>query len=495
MNYSVDTPAQAHRLWLNYYYDNNSMNISPSVMGKIEALYGSESDYNYIKIWEANAETDKTEYLISDDDMSFYNEKGQAKGKNATGYENSGSDKAKQWGNVIGDGVAIGGTVGAQAAADIAKITAKKAAESAAKKAAKSAAAAALPNAGKGAKIVAEGDKLLSEKAAETASKASKTADLSLIAACAMNAAIGAAALLKEANKEQAEALEILQGEMAQANSQTIQEQNNMKKMAEELRQASDEASEANENANDRIVEEKSKNELYKVAYDELVAKNEAAKNGGEPLTDEEQEMLAQLVEYMTATNANMENIQNENAAILKDVNEDMGTYQQGYDDSAKVLGEIDGLTEYAEKFDESTKVAATLEGVLQGVNVADAGVNLTRALFRMGSLGWTGWGAVAYGAAAAAALAGGGMSTKEAVNQFNYAKIAGEEIKLRDNTQSSNEVSKENLKKHLTDDLAGNIETVNNLYLEMPDEVEAPEMVEIAKADPELQKKKDEEV
>jgi hypothetical protein len=59
--------------------------------------------------------------------MSFYNEKGQAKGKNATGYENSGSDKAKQWGNVIGDGVAIGGTVGAQAAADIAKITAKKA--------------------------------------------------------------------------------------------------------------------------------------------------------------------------------------------------------------------------------------------------------------------------------------------------------------------------------------------------------------------------------
>ena len=262
-------------------------------------------------------------------------------------------------------------------------------------------------------------------------------------------------------NKDGKQACDAMQNEMTNAQAALSETQADMKNMANELIELSDEANEANEDANDNLEEQKTEYDMYRESYEALKAKAES----GEPLTEEEKALYQELVKYMTETGENIEETQEEATDVVGELYEDMGSYQEGYDYAAETMGEVEGTTDFAAGFDSTTRTMCYVEAGAQTLNAVTAGIAATK-LMGKAFVGWA-FAAVGFAAAASSGVAAG--------QQIKWAGEVGTEIDMRKDTQSFNTETMDMYTEEI-DAYDGQMTGVEDLELEIPDDVEAPE-------------------
>lgn len=205
-------------------------------------------------------------------------------------------------------------------------------------------------------------------------------------------------------------------------------------------------------------------------SYEELMAKVES----GETLTEDEKALLQELIPVMQELGVSMEEMTEETTDVVGEIYDEMDTYQDGYDNAAETIGEIQGLTDYAESFDDATRTMCYVEGTAQSLNA----VSGSKAALQAGKFAASGglltswaWGFAAMGAAGAA------MSGVGASQQFSWAGEVGTEIGMREATQDLNTATNDIYDESIAD-YEGYMSNVEDLELEIPDDMEAPEEV-----------------
>lgn len=418
---AINSQSYAYKCWYNYNYGNNTMGISAKDMGEITQTWDSQ-----LKNWQATALNDENAYEIEDDDFSTakMNGKNQAK-EAADGYSGK-----KSYGSVVNLGLSIG-------AATTGKVVGN-----------------GLAKMGLGFKDVTGGHKAVADTG---------KCKMSDIATVVMAAAVAAKYWVAKPNKEAKEACDALQDEMNTAQLSLNDAQSNMQDMRSEIENLSDEAQVANEDANGEIEDKKSEFDTYKASYDALIEKMQS----GEPLTDDEKELLQELVPIMQQLGLDISDIQGETTDGVAEIYDEMGTYQEGYDNAAETVAEVEGLTDYAEGFDSNTKTMCYFEAGSQTLNASSAAIAATK-LAGKAFVGWA-FAAVGYAAAASSGIA--------ATQQYSWAGEVGTEIDMRKDTQdlnlATNDVYDESI-----DIYDGQLGVVNDLEIEMPKDLEDPDAV-----------------
>lgn len=422
---AVNSQSYAYKCWYNYNYGNNTMGISAKDMGEITQTWNSQ-----LSNWRATALDDENAYEIEDDDFSTAKMNGKNQAKEATGY-----DGDKSYGSVVNAGLSIAGATTGKVVGNVAAKT--------------------LNNAGA---CVKKGAVLEVGKAG-----AKKDVKLSDIATVVMAAAVAAKYWVAKPNKDSKEACDALQDEMNNATAALGDSQNEMSEMRDEIETLSDDAQMANEDANGEIEDKKSEYDFYKASYDALMEKV----NSGEQLTEDEKELLKELVPIMQQLGVDITDTQEETTDTVGEIYEEMGTYQEGYDNAAETVAEVQGLTDYAEGFDSNTRTMCYVEAGSQTVNAGSA----TLAATKLAGKAFVGWAFAAIGYAAAASS---GIATAQ---QMSWAGDVGTEIGMRKDTQDLNAATNDIYAESI-DVYDGQMGVVNDLEIEMPDDLEDPEAV-----------------
>lgn len=438
---ALNSQSYAFKCWENFYYGNNTMGIDSKSMGEIKQTWKEE-----IPNWQANALDDENAYEIPDDDFDNAYKNGRQAGQDATGYDGK-----------------TGGTI-ARGVGD----------------ATVAAAGAVLPFINTGINVGTKAVAKAAEKTGEgltgqAASAASKTLDkgsnASWIIGAPLNLVQGTLYQTLKPNKEEKEACDKLQDTMAESQAATMSAQEEMAAMGEELMTLSDEAATYNEEANEQIEEEKTEYDMYMQTYTALKEKAES----GEQLTEEEKALYTEIVGLLTESGEVIQEVQDDTSDTVTTIYDDMGTFQEGYDYAAETVAEIQGITDYAESFDKTTQVMCYVEAASQGLNVASSAKNAWQAGAFAMSGSWA-FGATAWAwAFVAMAAAGGAMSGVGAAEQINWAGQVGTEIEARKATQDLNAATNDVYEAEV-ENYDGWMSGVEDLELEIPDEIEAPE-------------------
>ena len=422
---ATTSQAYAYKCWYNYNYGGNTMKISSKDMGEITQTWNGE-----LKNWRATASNDENAYEIEDDDYSTAKLNGKESAKDKTGYDGG---KGGMIANSVGD-----------AALSVAGAVTGKLVGNAAGKALNSAGACVMNNGGKAA-IQSGG----------------KTVNLSDIATVVMASAVAAKYYIAKPNKDQKEACDELQNTMQDAQASLAAAQDDMSSAGDEIVDLSDEAQAYNEDANDEIEDKKTEYDMYKASYDALIEKV----NSGESLTEDEKALMQELVPMMQQLGVDIGDLSNETTDNVGEIYDEMGTYQDTYDNAASTMGEVEGVTDYAESFDGATRTSCYVEAGAQTVNATSAGL----AAARLAGKAFVGWAFAAMGVAAAAS------SGVAAAQQFKWAGDVGTEIGLRKETQDINATTTDMYDENI-DIYAGQMEGVEDLELEIPEDMEDPE-------------------
>ena len=418
---ATTSQAYAYKCWYNYNYGGNTMKISSKDMGEITQTWNGE-----LKNWRATASNDENAYEIEDDDYSTAKLNGKESAKDKTGYDGGkGGMIANGVGDVVASGfAAVGGKVVAKGMAKI----------------------------GLGYK-----DTLGGHAATEDAGKGK----LSDIATVIMASAVAAKYYIAKPNKVQKEACDELQNTMQDAKASLAAAQDDMSSAGDEIVDLSDQAQAYNEDANDEIEDKKTEYDMYKASYDALMEKV----NSGESLTEDEKALMKELVAMMQQLGVDIGDLSDETTDNVGEIYDEMGTYQDTYDNAASTMGEVEGVTDYAESFDSTTRAMCYVEAGAQTVNGISAGL----AAARLAGKAFVGWAFAAIGAAAAAS------SGIAATQQFKWAGDVGTEINARKETQDLNATTISMYDENI-DVYAGQMEGVEDLELEIPEDMEDPE-------------------
>ena len=432
---ALNSQAYAYKCWYNYNYGNNTMGISAKDMGEITQTWNSQ-----LNNWHATALDDENAYEIPDDDFSMYKKDGKEQAKEKTGHDggkagmitrgtvDAVAGAAGALGTTIGKNVAnkLGNAVGGA----LVKNSVEKVAGKAATKAIEGATEEAITEAGKKAlgeaaetateEAVAEaGKKAIGDAAGKEAGDKIANKNVSFIITAPLALATGTAYTVKKPNKDEKEACDALQDEMTNAQGALAEAQNDMGTAGDELTSLADEAQMTNEDANDEIEDKKSEYDMYRASYDALMEKVKS----GETLTDDEKELLKELVPLMQELGVGIQETQEEATDLTGDLYDEMGTYQDTYDNAAGTVAEVEGLTDYAESFDSATRTMCYVEAGAQTLNAASGG----KAALDAGKFAASGgiftawaWGFAAMGAAGAA------QSGVGAAQQFSWAGEVG---------------------------------------------------------------------
>ena len=434
---ATTSQAYAYKCWYNYNYGGNTMKISAKDMGELTQTWSGE-----LKNWRATASNDENAYEIDDDDFSTAKANGADSAKDKTGY--SGGGKTGIAVNTAVDaGLGIAGALSAGAATGVV-----------------GGGIANVANAAGGA-IKTGSAKILGEKS--IAVKGGKEAKGSAYTAAALAIATALKYRLSKPNKEQTEACKELKNTMNDAQASLQMAQSDMETAGDEIVDLSDEAQAYNEDANSDIEDKKTEYDMYKASYDALMEKAKS----GEPLSEDEKALLKELVPLMQQLGIDIGDLSDETTDKVGDIYAQMGDYQETYDNAASTMGEVEGVTDYAESFDSATKTSCTFETISQGLNSATgftAGAKLMAG-------GWWNW------ALGAASIAAGASSLSAAKEQNNWAGEVSDEIDARKITQDLNSGTTDLYDENI-DIYAGQMEGVEDLELEIPEEMEAPEDV-----------------
>ena len=421
MAININSEAYCRKAYLNYHCYGNTMGLTSEDMGKITQAWEGK-----IQSWQATVCSDENEYEFDDSDYSNYKSEGKQAAKEATGHDG-------KKGGTIAEGIGdlasnAAGTVitlfGSKIAGNVVKkVAIEKAVEGATEKAVET----TFNNIG--TKILGEKamDKIAAkgaEKATEnTAKEVSKT--LSAYAAAVLAIANATKYWAAKPNKEEKEACDALQTEMAGAQATLGETQSEMEAMSDEIIKLSDEANALNEETNQEIKDQKTEYDMYMQTF---LAIKEKVENG-EELTDSEKALYKSVMGYMEEINASINKISEATTNDVTKLYDEIGTYQEGYDVTAETMGEIQGLTDYAEGFDSATRNMCYVEAAAQSLNATTG----ARAAVRLFAGPWWNW--VMAGLAAAAGASSGIAATQ----QFQWAGEVGTEIDMRKATQTMN--------------------------------------------------------
>ncbi len=509
---ATTSQAYAYKCWYNYNYCGNTMKISSKDMGEITQTWNGE-----LKNWRATASNDENAYEIEDDDYSTAKLNGKESAKDKTGYDGGKGGMIARGAVDLASGVAgtLAATIGnkvankiagkvvkvvagkaageaskklvGEAAKNIAEKTVSKSATEAAKKAAteaatkagekaaeagvagfvgKAAEKAAAKAAEKAAEKGAEKGAEAGAKAAEKVTKAGKKIGWIITAPLAL--ATGTAYMAKKPNKDEKEACDELQNTMQDAQASLAAAQDDMSSAGDEIVDLSDEAQAYNEDANDEIEDKKTEYDMYKASYDALMEKV----NNGEALTEDEKALMKELVPMMQQLGVDIGDLSDETTDNVSEIYDEMGTYQDTYDNAASTMGEVEGATDYAESFDEATRIMCYVEAGSQTLNTASGG----KAALQAGKFAASGGIFTAWAwAFAAAGAAGAAMSGVGAAQQYQWAGDVGTEIHMRRDTQDLNATTTDMYDENI-DAYAGQMEGVEDLELEIPEDMSDPE-------------------
>lgn len=441
---ATTSQAYAYKCWYNYNYGGNTMKISSKDMGEITQTWNGE-----LKNWRATASNDENAYEIEDDDYSTAKLNGKESAKDKTGY-----DGGK--GGMIARGVvdtalgAAGATISYIGVNVLGKSASQSVANGLGNIMGEKAASKAVDKLGEGGLAQSQG----------------KTGVF--IIAAPLSLAVGTAYMAKKPNKDEKEACDELQNTMKDAQASLAAAQDDMSTAGDEIVDLSDQAQVYNEDANGEIEDRKTEYDMYKASYDALMEKVKS----GESLTEDEKALLKELVPLLQQLGIDIGDLSAETTEAVGEIYDEMGTYQDVYDNAASTMGEVEGVTDYAEGFDEATRTMCYFEGAAQTLNAASG----TKAALQAGKFAASGgiftawaWGFAAMGAAGAA------MSGIGTAQQFQWAGEVGTEIGLRKATQDLNATTISMYDENI-DIYAGQMEGVEDLELEIPEDMEDPE-------------------
>lgn len=466
---ATTSQAYAYKCWYNYNYGGNTMKISSKDMGEITQTWNGE-----LKNWRATASNDENAYEIDDDDYSTAKLNGKESAKDKTGYNGSSTGMVVNGINralisaagagatvaatTLGTKVGIGITkkLTGKAAEKTIEATTKKAGEEAVKKATEEATKKGLDEAA---------TKAAQETAKKTAEEGTKKTASAAKVSAYIAAGIAIATALKyrvsKPNKTEKNACDELQNTMKDAQASLAAAQDDMSSAGDEIVSLSDEAQAYNEDANDEIEDKKTEYDMYKASYDALMEKA----NSGESLTEDEKALMKELVPMMQQLGVDIGDLSDETTDNVGEIYDEMGTYQDAYDNAASTMGEVEGVTDYAESFDSATRTMCYVEAGSQTLNAA-SGAMAGAKLLAGGFWNW------ALGIASIAAGASSGIAAKE---QFDWAGDVGTEIHARKATQDLNATTTDMYDENI-DIYAGQMEGVEDLELEIPEDMSDPE-------------------
>ena len=437
MSINISSEAECRKAYLNYHCYGNSMGISAEEMGKITQAWDSK-----LSSWQASVSSDENEYEFDDSEYANYKSEGKNAAKDAAGGYSG--KTGGQWTRAVGDGVASAGgvflnTVGSGIATNIAQRLGGKTLGTAMGKAANK----------------------ITEKAGEGAGDKA-TQNQAWIVAAPLALAIATAYMAKKPNKEAKEACDALQTEMTGAQATLEETQGEMETMAEEIIELSDKALTNNEDANDEIEDQKSEYDMYYQTFMTIQSKIES----GEPLTQSEKDLYEAVIGYLNEIGISIEELSQETTDVVAELYEEMGTYQDGYDNAAETMGEIEGLTDYAASFDSVSRDQSYALACAMSANAAASGV-LAGFLFADMNIFTKTQSAIMGGIATAAGVSNG----LAAYQQFDWAGKIGQEIDLRKATQDLNSNTMDMYDEEI-DAYDGWMQGVEDLELEIPDDV-----------------------
>ena len=431
LSQATTSQAYAYKCWYNYNYGGNTMKISAKDMGELTQTWNGE-----LANWRATASNDENAYEIEDDDFSTAKNNGKNTVKNDTGYDGG---KGGMIANGVVDGVAAAGGAVATGAA-----------------------LAFGSGANVGIKTALTGK--AAEKAAGEGSKNTlKAAKLSAYIAAGIAIATAAKYRISKPNKDQKEACDELQNSMQNAKASLYSAQEDMSEYGDTIVDLSDQAQAYNEDANSDIEDKKTEFDMYKESYDALMEKAKS----GEPLSEDEKALLKELVPLMQELGIGISETSDETTEAVGEIYDEMGTYQEGYDNAASTMAEVEGVTDYAASFDDATRTMCYVEAGAQTLNATGAGL----AAARLAGKAFVGWAFAAIGTAAAAS------STLAATEQYSWAGKVGNEINARKDTQDLNATTTGIYDENI-DIYAGQMEGVEDLELEIPKDLENPDEV-----------------
>lgn len=437
-NLSQATTSQsyAYKCWYNYNYGGNTMGISAKDMGEITQTWNTE-----LTKWRATAKTsqDENKYEIADDDLNTAKMNAKDTIKDETGC--SGKKGGMIANSTVDTVFSVGGGVATLASTGVIRGAVGGVANKAG-------------NAIKG----------IFGQNASKAGKSGKAAKGSAYLAAAIAIAVAAKYRISKPNKTEKNACDELQNSMTDAQASLASAQGDMESYASEIEDLSDEAHAQNEDANDSIEEDKTEFDMYKASYDALIEKVKS----GEPLNEDEQSLLNELIPLMQELGINIQDTSEEATDYVGVLYDEMGTYQDGYDEAAATMAEVEGVTDYAEGFDSATRTSCYVEAASQGLN-AISGATAGARLLAGGPWNWVLGGA---------AIAAGVSSTIASKEQIDMAGDVGTEISMRKETQDIN-IDTQSMYDENIDVYAGQLENVEDLELEIPDDIEAPETPE----------------
>ena len=288
----------------------------------------------------------------------------------------------------------------------------------------------------------------------------------SAIACAIISSVIAAKYYIEKPNKEQHNAAEhLMENEFPEGVAALNETQGIMTDASEEITELTEEAESINEEANEKIEEDKTMFDFYKQQYDALKAKKER----GEQLTPDEKALMKQLAPLMENINEDIAETSEDTSDDVNELNDTIAEYQDTFDESAETIAEVEGVTDYAEGFDENTRTMMYVEGTGQCINSVSAGIAAAR-LYAMasGTFGAT----TAFAVLATAASVASGIASGQ---QFSWASDMSKEIQMRRETQELGNQTTDVYDEEL-DNYAGNVETVEDLELEIPEDMELPE-------------------
>ena len=400
---------------------------SSSERSQIAAQWGSDK----ITKWES---VDSTQYEIADDEKSTARAKGEKKVDEATGGFDGKSDGGKSAASV---GMAVVGTAAGVAAT--------------------STSLAGTINgllgtnysAAKGSGFVAAlfGGILL-----------------------AMSTAIKA----MNPNKDQAQACDDLAPVMQDSQNELEEQQGILSDTTEEITEKTDDLIKAGNEANKATETKQKEYERMQARYQELVAKQEAAKSGGEPLTDAEKAEFSQLSGILGTLFEDLKNIKVEGDENVEDAKEEVAESQEVYDDAALKMEEVQEITEFSAEFDEATVDNAQLvKYAAMAGEVGAAGVIIGGS--KAVALGWPNFAEIAAGAVA---IAEGGVAAYTFSNiikdQNDYKSRAEAGVENRVATQDVNTATNDVYEEEL-DNYAGDIDLIDEIELTETSATETP--------------------
>lgn len=478
LSQATTSQAYAYKCWYNYNYGGNTMGISAKDMGEITQTWNSE-----LTKWRATAKTsqDENKYEIADDDFNTAKLNAKNTIKDETGYNGKKGKMATRAATDVALGVAgataavVGKKVIQKTAENAAKKAGTKVFQKVADKAAEKAAQKVFAKAGEKAGTEAT-EKVAAKAAEDAAAKATKNAgkSASCIIGCTLALAQGTLYMAKKPNKTEKEACDELQNSMTDSQAALASAQGDMETYASEVEELSDEAAAQNEDANDSIEEDKTEFDMYKASYEALIKKMQS----GEALTEEEKNLLNELIPLLQELGVNIQKTSDEATDTVSALYDEIGTYQDGYDEAASTTAEVEAVTDYAEGFDEATRTMCYVESASQGLNVASGAKSTYEAAALAASGSWA-FGATAWAwAFVAMGAAGTAMSTAGVAQQIKWAGDVGTEIDMRKETQNLN-VDTQGIYDENIDVYASQLENVEGLELEIPDDLEVPETPE----------------